>query len=137
MYSYSDLNSYIHKYMYQQTHKTGENNLSFALSTYRIVTEIDSDYQLDLRDSEFDDFKIGFDKKILNKTEYGSRLPNTYITNSIDMIHINADAITNSVSDGVNTNTICTCEQKVCIFWQLMNGISQKHNVLFVEKIFD
>ena len=53
------------------------------------------------------------------------------------MILINADVITNSISDGVNTNTICTCDHEFCIFWQLMNGISQKHNVLFVEKIFD
>ena len=73
MYSYSDLNSYIHKYMDQQNHKTGKKyhiNLSFALSTYKIVIEIDSNYQLDLRDSEFGDFKIGLDEKILNKTEY-------------------------------------------------------------------
>ena len=40
----------------------------------------------------------------MNKTEPGDDLPN--ITNSIDMIHINTDAITNSNSNGVNTNTL-------------------------------
>ena len=73
----------------------------------------------------------------MNKTEYGSRLPNT-VTNSIDMIHINADAITNSILNAVNTNTICTCEHEFFFFLVLINhGISQKPNVLYVEKIFD
>ena len=47
---------------------------------------------------------IGFKEKIVNKTEYGTILPN--ITNSIDMIYINTDAITNSILNGVNTNTL-------------------------------
>ena len=42
--------------------------------------------------------------KIVKKIEYESRLPN--ILNSIDMIHVNTDAITNYVLNGVNTNTI-------------------------------
>ena len=54
-----------------------------------------------LAQCEFDDL-IEFKEKILNKTEYGSRLPN--ITNSIHMI--NTDAITNSLLNGVNTNTL-------------------------------
>ena len=41
----------------------------------------------------------------MKKTESGDGdLPN--ITNSIDMIHINTDAITNSILNGVNTNTL-------------------------------
>ena len=47
---------------------------------------------------------IGFTKKIVNKIEPGDDLPN--ITNSIDMIHINTDAIANSILNGVNTNTL-------------------------------
>ena len=108
MYSYSDLNSIlifintcISKLIKLEKYQI---NLSFALSTYRIVIEIDNNYQLDLRDSEFGDFKIGFYKKILNKTEHGNRLPNT-VRNSIDMIHINADAIANSILNDVNANT--------------------------------
>ena len=106
MYSYSDLNNYIHQYMDQQNHKTGNKyhiNLSFLLSTYGVIIQIDNNYQLDLRNSKLGDL-IGFQEKIVNKTEYGSGLPN--ITNSIDMIHINTDAITNSILNGVNTNTL-------------------------------
>ena len=47
---------------------------------------------------------IGFTEKIVNKTEYGTILLN--ITNSIDMIYINTDAITNRILNGVNTNTL-------------------------------
>ena len=70
---------------------------------YRILIQIDNNYQLDLRNSEFGDL-IGFPENIVNKTAYGDMLPN--ITNSIDMIHINTDAITNSILNGVNTNIL-------------------------------
>ena len=71
-------------------------------STFFMI-EIDNNYQLDLRNSEFIDLS-GFEEKIVNETEYGSRLSN--ITNSKDMIHINTDAITNYILNGVDTDTI-------------------------------
>ena len=78
-------------------------NLSFILSTYRILIQIDNNYQLDLRNGKFGEL-IGFSEKIVNKTETGDDLPN--ITNSIDMNYINTDAITNSILNAVNTNTL-------------------------------
>ena len=86
--------------------KTGDKyqiDLTFVLSTYNILFQSDNSYQLDLRNSKFGEL-IRFTKKIVNKTEYGTILPN--ITNSIDMIYINTDAITNSILNGVNTNTL-------------------------------
>ena len=111
MYTYSDLNDYLHQYMKKKGHittddKTGDKyhiNLTFVLSTYKILIQIDNNYQLDLRNSKFGKL-IRFTEKIVNKTEYGTILPN--ITNSIDMIYINTDAITNSILSGVNTNTL-------------------------------
>ena len=47
---------------------------------------------------------IGFEKKLITKTQYGTKLPN--ITNSIDVLNINTSAITNSIVNGINTNTI-------------------------------
>ena len=73
------------------------------MSAYKIFIQIDNNYQLDPRNSNFGEL-IGFTEKIVNKTEYGTILPN--ITNSIDMIYINTDAITNSILNGVNTNTL-------------------------------
>ena len=86
--------------------KTGDKyhiNLPFILSTYRILIQIDNNYQLDVRNSKYG-VLIGFSEKIVNKTETGDDLPN--ITNSIDMIYINTDAFTNSILNGVNTNTL-------------------------------
>ena len=56
MYSYTDLNDYIHRYMDRKNHKTGNNyhiNLIFVLSSYKVVIEIDNNYQLDLRNTNF------------------------------------------------------------------------------------
>ena len=110
MYTYSDLNDYLHQYMKKKGHlttddKTGDKyhiNLTFVLSTYKILIQFDN-CQLDLRNSKFGEL-IGFTEKIVKKTEYGTILPN--ITNSIDMIYINTDAITSRILNGVDTNTL-------------------------------
>ena len=86
MYSYSDINDYIHQYMDQKSHhstdpkgkKVYSVNLTFILSSYRVLVSLSGSYQLDLRGTNFGDL-IGFEKKIVTKTEYGTRLPN--ITN--------------------------------------------------------
>ena len=111
MYSYSDINDYIHQYMAQKSHHSIDSkgakvysiNLTFILSTYRVLISLDGDYQLDLRGTDFGDL-IGFEKKLVTKTEYGTRLPN--ITKSIDSLSINTTAMKDSVVNGVNTNTI-------------------------------
>ena len=111
MYSYPDINDYIHQYMDQKSHHStnskGEKvysiNLAFSLSTYRVLVTLDGDYQLNLRGTDFGDL-IGFEKKLVTKTEYGTRLPN--ITKSIDSLNINKTAIKDCVVNGVKTNTI-------------------------------
>ncbi|CAH3144903.1 unnamed protein product [Porites lobata] len=111
MYSYSDINDYIHQYMDQKSHHTKDSggkktysiNLTFVLSTYRVLLSLNGNYQLDLRGTKFGDL-IGFEKKLITKTEYGTKLPN--ITNSIDVLNINTSAITDSIVNGINTNTI-------------------------------
>ena len=83
MYSYEDINYYLHQYMVQQGHAEAKKypiNILFVLSSYRVVIELDNDYQLDLRENDFSNL-IGFDKKLITQTEYSVRLPN--ITNSI------------------------------------------------------
>ena len=87
--------------------KTGDKyhiNVTFVLSTYKILIQIDNNYQLDLRNSKFGEL-IGFTEKIVKKTEYEvDNLPS--IKKSIDMIYINTDAITNSILNDINTNTL-------------------------------
>ena len=109
---YSDINDYIHQHMEQKNHhstysqgnKQFHINLAFILSTYRVlITFTDDEYWFDLRGTNFGDL-IGFEKKLLTKTEYGTKLPN--ITNSIDKLNINISVIKDSIVDGINTNTI-------------------------------
>ena len=79
-------------------------NINFVLSTYKVLISFSDDkFQLDLRETNFGEL-IGFAKKLITKTEYGTKLPN--ITNSIDILNINTNAIKDSIVDGVNTSTI-------------------------------
>ena len=48
-------------------------NLSFILSIYRVLVTLRGNYQLDLRGTDFGDL-IGFEKKLVTKTEYRTRL---------------------------------------------------------------
>ena len=107
MYSYTDINDYLQQYMEKQNHHTTNQqgnkvfhiNINFILSTYHVLISF-SDA---LRGTEFGEL-IGFEKKLVTKTEYGTKLPN--ITNSIDVLNINTTAINNSIVDGINTDTI-------------------------------
>ena len=106
MYSYEDINEYIHQYMVREKHTTEEKypiNIQFVLSSYRVIIELDSNYQFDFRGTEFGDL-LGFNKKIITKTEYSDRLPN--ITNSIDKINIHSDLIRNSILSGYSDNQL-------------------------------
>ena len=70
MYSYDDLNDYIHESIENGGDKSGENfsiSLTFVLSSYRVVIEISNNFQLDLRNSNFGDL-IGFEKKIITQS---------------------------------------------------------------------
>ena len=100
--SYSDINDYIHQYMDQKNHKTGDKyhvNLTFTLPTYRVLISFDNsdEYQLDLRGTNFGDL-IGFEKKLVTMTEYGTKIPK--LTNSIDVLNINTNTITDSIVNG-------------------------------------
>ena len=125
MYTYSDLNDYIHQYMNKKgleiTDRTGVKyhiNLSFILSTHRILIQIENNYQLDLRNSKFGEL-IGFSEKIVNKTETGDDLPN--IKNSIDMIYINTDTLAVIPTDNLTRIFPFTFEPRRLLF----NEVSQ------------
>ena len=92
--------------MVDQTHAEKDKypiNILFILSSYRIVIELDDDYQLDFRNTELGDL-LGFYKKIITQEEYSARLPN--VTNSIDKINIHSDIVTNSILRGYSNNLL-------------------------------
>ena len=66
-----------HKKNHHTTNSKGEKvysiNLAFIFSTYRVLISIDGNYKLNLRGTEFGDL-IGFEKKLVTNTEYGTKL---------------------------------------------------------------
>ena len=68
MYNYLDLNDYLHQYMNRRCKKDDVYyiNLTFVLSIYKILIQIDNNYQLDLRNCKFGEL-IGFTDKIVKK----------------------------------------------------------------------
>ena len=76
IYSYRDLQTYLN-----------DDKIKFVLlyTRHKLMIELESGYQLDLRDGEFSNL-LGFEKKLLTSTSIGTLTPN--ITNSIDNIHI-------------------------------------------------
>ena len=114
MYSYDDIDEYIKKYMKDKGHLANDGggdeskikygiNLYFVLSTYRVLVELDDDFRLDIRNTDFRKL-IGFDSKIITATEYGTNLPD--ITRGVDEIHINCDKVTESITDGQSSSTV-------------------------------
>lgn len=47
-------------------------NLTFVLSTFKVITQLDTNYQLDFRNSKFGEL-LGFEPKLITKTEHGSK----------------------------------------------------------------
>ena len=110
MYSYDDIDKYIKDYMKRKGHiiKVAEEekygiNLYFVLSTYRVLIELEDDYQIDLENSNFRKL-IGFNSKKITQTEYGTNLPD--ITRGVDEVYINCDKVTDSIVDGESSSTI-------------------------------
>ena len=110
IYSYTDLDDYIHESMKKKRHYKTFNdkevydiNLIFVLSTYKVVIEISNNYQLDFTNKTFGKL-IDFEPKLITATEYAKNLLN--ITNSKDTINVHCDAITDSLVHGQSTNTI-------------------------------
>ena len=76
MYSYTDINDYLHQYMVQQNHHTTDQGgskvfhiyIDFILSTYRVLISFSDDkFQLDLRGTVFG-LLLGFEKKLITKS---------------------------------------------------------------------
>ena len=106
MYSYDDLDDYITQSIIKNGDKPSSGkgiNLYFVLSSYRVVIELDNQWKLDIRNSNFGAL-IGFEPKLINQTEHRTKFSN--ITNDIDVLNIDCDIITDSLSDGRFTNTL-------------------------------
>ena len=101
MYSYDDLSDYINEIISANDDQPSNNRVGikiyFVLTTYRVVVELGTQWQLDIQNSKFGDL-IGFEPMIIKNTSYSTKLPN--ITNSVDSIMVNCDIIADSITDG-------------------------------------
>ena len=100
-YDYDDLNNHIKETLDNNGDghpDEGKSNIEIAFirSQLKVLIGLSTGFQLDL---------IGFEKKPVDKEEIGSKpVPN--ITNSIDVINLNSDVITDSLVDGISSNTL-------------------------------
>ena len=107
VYDYEDLNEFIHK----KIGKLGDGddygiNILFDFSTYKVFIKLDENYQIDFAGSgNFHDL-LGFEKKLLTGSAFGSSLPN--ITNSIDNIYLRCSLLSNSIIDGKRSDVLFT-----------------------------
>lgn len=138
MYSYDDLSEFIEQVIKDNGDAPEENAVSvkiyFVLTSYRVVVELGDGWQLDIRNSKFGDL-IGFEPKIITLTDHSSKLPN--ITNSVDSIHINCDIVTDSITDGLKSNTLCVipCTNYTEVFLLNLNP-SVLSLILFRKRIY-
>ena len=102
-YSYEDLNTVIKETLDNNGDDPKKIEISFINSKYKVLIGLSAGYQLDLRRSKFGEL-IGFEENRIKKEEIGSKLPN--ITNSIDVLYLNTNAISDSLVDGISSNTL-------------------------------
>ena len=106
--NYVDFNDFIKE---QTKTKTGLETsypitLEFNNTTFKTVITLASNYQLDLRTSNFGDL-IGFNKQILTSSEnIGDYTPN--LSQDTEILNIHCDIISESLVDGDETDIIYT-----------------------------
>ena len=99
-FSYSDINTYIYQTLELNGDLTADNkgiSLRFSSSLLKVYIELETGYQLDLREGDFGKL-IGFEKKIVSQTQYGQMQPD--ITRSIDDIYIHCNLLSDSSVSG-------------------------------------
>ena len=79
-------------------------NLVFNNATFRVTITLKENYQLDLKQSNFNDL-IGFDKVVLKeKMNIGPRVPN--LAQDTEMLNIHCNLTSDSLVDGKETDII-------------------------------
>ena len=110
VYDYEDINRYIHKTIGPLTRDSKEYgiNISFDLSTYKVFIQLSTDYYIDFTTGSSGYFKnlLGFESKVLTSSEYGKNFPN--ITNSIDILNLRCDLLSESIISGKRGDVLFT-----------------------------
>ena len=105
VWTYHDLDHYIKEETKTKNSEGKEHypiTLTFDDPTFRVNITLETNYQLDLTKSDFNEL-TGYDKKILkDEMNIGARVPN--FTQDTDVLNIHCDLISNSLVDGVESD---------------------------------
>lgn len=79
----------------------------FDLTTHKVFIKLDQNYQIDFKNSGNFGNLLGFDKKVLKSSSYGTKFPN--ISNSIDNLYIRCFLLSaESIISGKRSNVLHT-----------------------------
>ena len=81
-------------------------NILFDFTTYKVFIKLDGNYQIDSKNSGEFAVLLGFDKKVLKSSSYGTKFPN--ISNSIDNLYIRTSLLSDSIISGKRSNVLYT-----------------------------
>jgi len=107
IYDYDDINKFIHGKIGKLSGKeTYRIDILFDLTTYKVLVKLDENYQIDFKNSGNFGVLLGFDKKVLKSSSYGTKFSN--ISNSIDNLYIRTSLLSNSIISGKRSNVLYT-----------------------------
>ena len=102
VWSYEDFDNYIKSLT--KDNNTYPITLEFDKTIFRVEITLANNYQLDLRESNFNEL-IGFNKALLTSgTHVGAKVPN--LSQDTDLLNIHCDLINESMVDGQETDII-------------------------------
>lgn len=101
-YTYKDINDHISTKLTENSLSKSGIAIEFIPSLFRVKITLEPNYRLDFRSGSFADL-LGFDKKIVTTTGYGSKLPD--ITRSIDDVFIHTKVSESNVS-GISSSVL-------------------------------
>lgn len=144
IYSYEDINDFIQSKMKlngDYTEVLGvityDIDISFNISTFRVVIALTNSYQIDLTSFKFSDL-IGFNADIITTTQSSPRLPD--ITQSRDNIYVHCSLCSDSIVDGkysdvIYTYSTATLSRSYSYDFQDYNLVFNKMNSLSIDSI--
>ena len=107
IYDYDDLNKFIQGKIGKISGKdTYGIDILFDLTTYKVFFKLENNYQIDFKNSGEFGVLLGFDKKVLKSSSYGTKFPN--ISNSIDNLYLRTSLLSDSIISGKRSNVLCT-----------------------------
>ena len=104
IFDYDDINDFIHAAIGKNSDGNFGISVSFNLSTFKVVVQLENDWRVDFTQSGNFHSLLGFEKKVVSSTETGSNFPN--ITNSVDNLFLRSNLLNDSIISGVPSNVL-------------------------------